>query len=66
MSKSILVIGGMGPQASSYVNELIVNRVRICNKSVTICHITAKVEPFYSSSPKLILSEASKVLLWLG
>lgn len=61
--KTIVIIGGMGPQASIYAHKQLVRELVKHNKQACIVHISIPVEPFYASKPLLKLTSQFRQLL---
>lgn len=62
--KSILIIGGMGPQASDHVSRRLTSILKEQNKHAEVVHIKVDVEEFYDKAPRFVISRGSRRLLW--
>ncbi|MBP7769306.1 aspartate/glutamate racemase family protein [Candidatus Saccharibacteria bacterium] len=55
--KTIVIIGGMGPQASVHAHQRLISKLKEAEKRANIIHISLEVKPFFSGTPKLNLSD---------
>ena len=62
-TKRILIIGGMGPQASIHAHKRLQEMLIRKGKNAEIVHISLVVEHFFSSKPALNLTDAQIALL---
>lgn len=62
--KTIAIIGGMGPQASTFAQQKLIEKLKLAGKRANIVHVCLDIEPFFASEPVLSLSERQKRLLW--
>lgn len=55
--KTIVIIGGMGPQASVHAHKRLISKLKEAEKRANVIHVGLEVEPFFSGIPKLNLSD---------
>lgn len=61
--KTILIIGGMGPQASNFAQSLLTERLIRAGKQANIIHANLNIPHFYGTEPKLQLDKQQIELL---
>ncbi len=62
--KTIVIIGGMGPQASLHAQKRLQEKLHKANKLANIVNVTLEVKPFHSDTPYLELSDEQRTLLY--
>jgi aspartate/glutamate racemase len=63
MNKTILIIGGMGPQASNFAQKLLTDKLAKQKKRADIVHISLNIPHFYGTEPRLALTDRQTELL---
>ncbi len=62
-TKRILIIGGMGPQASIHAHKRLLELLTENGKNAEIVHVSLSIEPFFDSKPTLNLTDRQIALL---
>lgn len=61
--KTIVIIGGMGPQASLHANDRLNKSLKENCINANVVHISLEVVPFFNAKPELKLTKEQKSLL---
>lgn len=63
--KTIAIIGGMGPQASLFAQEKLIEKLTKAKVKANTIHVTLDIEHFFDSKkPSLKLSQSQQDLLY--
>lgn len=62
-NKRIVIIGGMGPQASLHAHGQLLSKMTAEGKRADIVHVSLHVPHFFASKPELMLTDSQKEIL---